>query len=708
VNKIYLILCLHNHQPVGNFDHVFESHFADAYVPFLDTYERYAEMPMGLHCSGPLWDWVGERRPDYIERVRKLADKGALEMLAGAYYEPILSMIPEPDRIGQIEMMRDFIRETFHQDARGFWLAERVWEQEMTSSLARAGIRYTIVDDSHLKNAGILDERLLGYYLTEDHGGLVALFATNERLRYLIPFREPEETRQYLQDIAGRHPGSLLVYGDDGEKFGGWPGTHDWVYTRGWLDRFFGMLRDNREWIELITPSQALDMMQPLGKIYIPDSSYREMMEWALPVNAGLRYERMINALNNQDAWNDAAPFIRGGFWRNFKYKYPEANQMYARMLEVSGRLNRTGKKDAGEARRRLYMAQCNCPYWHGVFGGLYLNHLRFETYRNLIRADVLLNSAEKKNTPAITAEEADYDLDGRNEIVLQNRWHRLYFQPHRGGRLYEWDFFPARTNLLDTLSRRPEAYHAAIHEAPEQKNKGESQSIHDLWKLQDPGIREYLIYDPYERKSFLDHIITGEISADRLRRNEITEHGPLPLQAYVPRLKKSKDSCRLTLTRTGELDIGGLSLPVTIKKAITVSAADAALRCAYEITNGGGAALNCRFGMEWNFAMLAGNADDRYYFCGGKSPAGNLSAELEKKNVRRFGLADEWQGITVTFAYSEPVALFTFPVETVSQSESAYERVYQSSVVYPVIDLRLAPGEKKKFSFTLKVEHTA
>ena len=50
------------------------------------------------------------------------------------------------------------------------WMPERVWEQSMTSDLVAAGIQYTMLDDFHFKNAGLSEDQLHGYYLTEDDG----------------------------------------------------------------------------------------------------------------------------------------------------------------------------------------------------------------------------------------------------------------------------------------------------------------------------------------------------------------------------------------------------------------------------------------------------------------------------------------------------------------------------------------------------------
>ena len=58
--QIRLVLALHNHQPVGNFDGVFENAYRDSYLPFLDVLSDYPEIPIVLHTSGSLLDWLEE------------------------------------------------------------------------------------------------------------------------------------------------------------------------------------------------------------------------------------------------------------------------------------------------------------------------------------------------------------------------------------------------------------------------------------------------------------------------------------------------------------------------------------------------------------------------------------------------------------------------------------------------------------------------
>mgnify|MGYP001572065226 CR=1 FL=1 len=91
----YFLFCIHNHQPVGNFDHVLEEAYEKSYWPFLQLISRYPSVKMSLHNSGYLIDWLIENHPEYIELLRMMVNRKQVEIMGGGYYEPILPMIPE-------------------------------------------------------------------------------------------------------------------------------------------------------------------------------------------------------------------------------------------------------------------------------------------------------------------------------------------------------------------------------------------------------------------------------------------------------------------------------------------------------------------------------------------------------------------------------------------------------------------------------------
>src|SRR5436309_1909532 len=434
MHPISLVLVVHDHQPVGNFDQVLEQAHRDAYAPFLAFLERYPAIRLALHTSGPLLQWMATHDAGYLARLRALVERGQVELWGGGFFEPILPAIPEVDRRGQIRAMADWLELELGRRPRGLWLAERVWEPGLASSLAAAGAQYTAVDDAHFVAAGFEREALWGYYLTEDQGKSLAVFPIHRELRYLVPFGEPAQTVDLLRRVAEGGEGRLAVLGDDGEKFGVWPGTRERCYDQRWLERFAETLAQE-PWIELRPPGEAIAHHAPLGLAYLPTASYHEMEEWSLPPAAQARYHRAEGLL--RPAFGESArDLLRGGHWRNFQVRYPEANRLHKRVLHASRRLWETPAEEDGrwrEARTRLWRAQCNCPYWHGVFGGLYLPHLRSALYRELIAVESYLAPAGPD------LEQADLDLDGDQDVLLQTpRW--AAWLSARGGRMWAFD----------------------------------------------------------------------------------------------------------------------------------------------------------------------------------------------------------------------------------------------------------------------------
>ena len=133
-NKIRLCLVLHNHQPVGNFDGVFEQAYQDSYLPFLDIFEKFNDLNISLHTSGPLIQWMQTNHPEYLNRIALLVEAGRIEIIGGAFYEAILPMIPRCDRVGQINSFSKWLTERLCPSVAGMWMPERVWESSLTSS----------------------------------------------------------------------------------------------------------------------------------------------------------------------------------------------------------------------------------------------------------------------------------------------------------------------------------------------------------------------------------------------------------------------------------------------------------------------------------------------------------------------------------------------------------------------------------------------
>lgn len=691
MRSINLIFGCHSHQPVGNFDFVFDEAYRKAYLPFIEVLERFPSVHVTLHYTGPLLDWFLRERPEYLQRLRKLREAGQVEIMGGGYYEPLLCAIPERDALAQIARMQTFCTEHFGAAPRGMWLTERVWEPQMARTLARAGIEYTALDDTHFLCSGVPREKLFGYHMTEDEGLTVKLFPILEKLRYMIPFAPVAETIEYLREQATEEGTRCAVFHDDGEKFGVWPYTYQSVYEKGWLTEFFTALEENQDWLRTKTYSEYLESAKPAGRSYITCASYFEMMEWALPTDL----QRKLHAAQREakadpEKYERYGQFLRGGFWRGFLSKYPESNNIQKRMLRVSRRVERLratfdSNPDFVEAERLLHEGQCNCAYWHGAFGGVYLNHLRTALYERLIAADGLLDRVDCGTAGWVNGEITDFDGDGNDEAVLENEVVSAFFAPADGGTLFEFDFKPRPFNFLNTLARREEPYHDALRNGGAQK-AGESTggSIHDLVQVKEEGLDQYLVYDPYRRASLRDHLFGDDIGLEALRLCSTEVEGWDPSAEYAV----AQEASGVQMHR----ETSAFGTTVRIEKAVSLAAGRSSLEVAYAILNVGDAPLEGWFGVEFGVNLLTGSAPDRYLYSEGYGPVA-LGSNGDIASLTRVALRDDWMRLELELRFGAPARVFHFPIETVSQSEAGQERVHQGCVVLPCWRLSLAPG---------------
>jgi len=431
------------------------------------------------------------------------------------------------------------------------------------------------------------------------------------------------------------------------------------------------------------------------------------MTEWALPTDVQVEYQNLAHHLEHNEHWPRIQRFVRGGFWRNFKAKYPESDEMYCRMMMVSRRLQQaidsgaTGS-DIDQARRELYRGQCNCSYWHGAFGGIYLPHLRNAVFQHLIAADNLLDRAAGKPSEWVEAEAADYNLDGRQEVLLQNDRLACLLAPAAGGQMYELDVRSICHNLLATLTRRPEAYHRKVLAGANQ-NGDNCASIHDRVVFKQEGLDRMLQYDAHPRKSLLDHFYDADTTLEAVARGEAAQRGDFLDGAYAARLRRNPDRIQVLLERDGTVD----ELAVRVSKGVTLAAGGDTLEIAY-LLEGLPQDRPMHFSVELNFAGLPDGADDRFFTDADGNPLGQLGTKLDLTDVDQLGLTDQWLGIDVRLAFDTPTHLWTYPIKAVSQSEGGFELVHQSVVVQPHWYAQADAEGRWSVTFRLSADTTA
>jgi alpha-amylase len=421
------------------------------------------------------------------------------------------------------------------------------------------------------------------------------------------------------------------------------------------------------------------------------------MGEWVLPPAAGAKFEEFIHEFKSRADWEELRPFLKGGFWRGFLAKYPEVNYLHKKMLRTSRKYwSLSNRKRDDEFHTPLLRGQCNCPYWHGVFGGLYLPHLRHAAWKQLLNAEYTLDNSLHRGRKWVDIEKVDHDADGSDEILIENAYMNAYVSPRLGGSIFEWDYKPRGYNVLNTLTRRSETYHGKLVLAEEALEAGaESVSIHDLVQSKEENLDKLLRLDSWPRTALMDHFPGWNSTFNEFKEGTLANYGNFRAQPYAID-ELFTDAVRLTrVGRIGET-------PVQMWKTIKTIAGKPLLNIHYRLKNLAAHELHSPFGVEWNLALQAPRSHTHTL----SIPDTNvqhrqLEESGETPGVREVRLVDGHERVSAHFRFGNAIKLWRVPIESVSLSEGGFERIFQSVALLFLWELHLAAGAEFEAEFT-------
>ena len=239
--RVSLALVIHNHQPVGNFGWVIADVYEHAYSPMLGALERHPGIRLGLHYTGPLLQWMAANRPEAIAQIRRLVDRGQVEIVGGGLLraDPGDAAGPRPQRPAGPDARRagdassgGGPRGRGWRSGSGSRRSPTTWPRPATS-----GPCSTTTTSAPPRSART---RCGPPLTTDDRGRRLTVFGTEQGLRYRIPFKPVEDVISYLRERTTPDGRFVGMMGDDGEKFGAWPGTFEYCWSREhWVDRLF-------------------------------------------------------------------------------------------------------------------------------------------------------------------------------------------------------------------------------------------------------------------------------------------------------------------------------------------------------------------------------------------------------------------------------------------------------------------------------------
>ena len=670
---IHLLFGVHAHQPVGNFPAVIDDAHVRCYGMFLRVLDRYPCFRFSVHFSGWLLDVLRERYPEDMALLSRMTARGQVEWFGSGDCEPVLAAIPQRDRLSQLTTLSDKIERHFGQRPRGAWLTERVWEAAVVTALADAGIRYVAVDDYHFLCAGTPADALDSYYSTEEDGRTLDLYPISEQLRYRLPFSPAAEAVAYLEDLAQRGQ-QAAIYFDDIEKFGIWPETYAWVYERRWLEQFIeGVLASPHIRTATFADYHGRAGAATRGVVYLPTTSYIEMNEWTLPPAAAATFAQLVHDEKDAGRYERHKPFLRGGIWRNFFSRYPESNWMHKRMLAISARLAcvPTDTPQRTELQEQLHRAQANDAYWHGLFGGLYLPHLRRAIWNNLLPLEAALD----RLLPRPPFARGDLDLDGNEELTLASRELQAIARVDGDACVIELSSYPLRHNFADTLRRYAEGYHRKIVQHPGQRAPGETDEAGDS------------PVSAHDRVAFKHAIAPEDAQPDARPRGLCVD---TLIDGFG--VRHALSGYRLVAAAATELHFATDCAGARIDKRYRL--AGGTLTVEYRTSGLGDGRLE----IQLNLAMPSCDGySGRYRLADGGIPCG-FGQELVIDDARRLALEDGELGGALRLESDRPLHVDAAPHFTVSQSEAGFEKIMQAAC----LTLTWPPGNAQTLTLTL------
>lgn len=655
MKPLHLILGASNSRVLNLSDREQEILYQHSAKPFLKQLYNRKDFRFTLYYSGTLIEWLEKHHSEYVDVLMEMVKRRQVEVLGGAFYEPVLPFIPKTDRLGQIERMTTHIRQRFGRRPRGAWMPENMWDPRVAASLNAGGLEYLLLQDSAAQF--IRDGEIPCPVLTEDQGKTITVLPVSTGLTDRLFVSSPEDVVGLLRSERERYSRDADVTVTlffDALTIGTTENTSRERIA--WFSEFLDLLASQDGWVETVLPGRAVQRYRSHEKRYAPVSTYGALMDW-------------MHSLNG----SPDAPRCNDCSFRSVLEHYPESSRLYARMHHTHVLVNqiRGDKYRKQNAREELWLGQNHFPYWPNRAGGLYNSALRKAAYAALIAAE---KSTRERGVfiPAISR--IDVDLDGREEILFQGNEINGYVH-RRGAHLFELDYLQKNWNYLDTLQRRREPYH------------DEATRIAG--------------YDTWPRAAFVDHLLQTGSTMDRFSRGEPEVVCDISgLEYAIDTLDKEHN----TVTFLGTCSTTDQLLTLTIRKVYRF--VKGRIDVEYSLINEGLAPLEAQFAVEMNLSLRSLEVGDtRMHIRQGRQRTEITPDRTELEGVSDIMYHDLYNQVALQISPSDRPTVWSFPVEAVGVLGEEPHWFYQSSCSVLSWPLELSPGERCSFSLTMKLD---
>lgn len=716
MQPLSLVLYLHHTAPVGRSLAEARSAVDEVVAPLVAVLEDQPHLRVTLHLSGALVDHLEQHAAELLGRLLVLVSAGRVEVVGGLWGGGLYPALPERDAVGQVQAMLRWWRAHQEVRPRGVHLPCSAWDGSAARLLARLGLQYVVLEDQQFHPAVVAD----GYYLTEREGHALALL--------------PADTRLGSEWLRGGLPAllaGLTERRDAGvrcvtlsvpiERLGGLPAAA-WG-PDGLLGGLARALADDAPWVRPLTASTVLDRQRPTDRAWPPPSITLPVAVASLGAR-GADFEATISdALAGRDpALTRALPFLRPGTWEVLLARDPELNRFHKRMLRASLdvlRLRNALREGKGERDPRfahleeatlaLYAGQHALAYVTGLPGDAHDASLRAWCHAQLLRAEQLVTAAMGE-LDRVRVEQADYDCDGRAEVLVRTPQLSAIVAPSAGGTLVElasWQW----GNFLNVRSRRDEPWLANLGHAASLPRLAEGEASASLgdprqlpeWRLVDADLADSVVVDRHLRATLVDRFLGAEATRENVRLGRFPEAGDFVGAEYQVLQLEAGDpsSAVLSMGRDGTVtDHGGPRLVRLVKRYVFQRDLPV-VDVRYEVANRYHEPVRSRFAVELNLQLDGG--PDTFLVAGGRRCG--LEEAGEAADTSELALVDARRGWRLLVQLQEPARLWYFPLETAAPFADGIRKVFLGTSLLLWWPVELWGLERRRFDLSITLE---
>lgn len=635
-----------------------EKSFQTSYKPVIKYLYNHPAFPISFAFSGPQIQYFKKRKNELITILRELVDRKQIEILGGAYHEPLLPLLNSIDRNGQIDLLTSEIRATFGKRPRGMTLFQDCWDSSLVNNIHTCGIEYVIL------NSNLLPESKRSFLpiFMSDLGKNVDIFPYYNDLKPNSEMLAEEFIYNIEKTVLKAEKKDTHLQLDSDRIIAITLSPEETVKLNDdkWFEKLTNYLNDNTSGRIKLTTLNTFRTNGVNNKI----ASY-------IPI--GISDE--VSSLIQQSSSDNRNKFPYTIY--DYMNAFPASKKLYNRVMYTSLLVNqgKTDKMRKKTAREKMWQAQNGMTIVNTSCDPINNSIYRQQAYKYLTDAEKMLrgDGAFKESVTCF-----DYNNDGLDEYVCRMEQYFAYISL-AGGSVHELDIIKDSYNYLDNLKRRA----------------------------------EYDGYDDeYERGLFIDHLFTegqlelyikGEPAGDgvfsRIQYSQFK---------YSPQHHEVQLYAKAIWKPTGQL--------ISLRKKYVINSTGMYVQ--YIIKNESEKALKAKFAVETNILDIPFLMDKKTGFnieivdngdvisLNPENSSQDLNRRGKLQNIQIVRMSDQPNGISFVFEPNEKCGFCFNPIKYMrplaDKSKLSAAGVTYASSLFWDINIEAGRETEKSINFTI------